>query len=501
VITLHQFQQDAVAEIERHIAAGRRKLLLVAPTGSGKTVIASELIRRWVGQYRRVLFLAHRREIILHTSAKLTANGVRHGIIMSAVDPRPMEAVQVASIDTLLVRGVRSSAMDLPPADLVIFDETHRARGRTREHLIGLYPEAVLLGMTATPCRGDGRGLGNLFDVMIEAPQVAKLIVGGFLVKSRVYAPIDPDLKGVKTQQGDYVISQLAGRMNTEGLVGGIVEHWHRHGENRRTIAFAVDVAHSVAICEQFLRAGVRAEHLDGETPIPEREAILARLASGKTKVVSNCMVLTEGWDCPPVGCCILARPTKQMGLFRQMIGRVLRPADGKPDAVILDHSGAVFRHGLPEDHVEWTLDTDRRAATSAHEKRKAGKQPALRECPSCKAVMIKPPCGACGWVPEPKARNIDFEDGRLGLVIGGHAREHRYTEDQKFIWHRMLIGEALRRGKNPNWAFYLFRDKFGHDRPAYWDRTALEPTPEVANFVRSRIIAFAKAKKRERAA
>jgi superfamily II DNA or RNA helicase len=501
VIVLHQFQHDAVAEIEQHIAEGRLKLLLVAPTGSGKTVIASELIRRWVAQYRRVLFLAHRREIILHSSAKLTANDVRHGIIMSAVDPRPMEPVQVASIDTLLVRGVRSSAMDLPPADLVIFDEAHRARGRTREHLISLYPNAVLLGMTATPCRGDGRGLGNLFDVMIEAPQVADLIVGGFLVKSRVYAPVNPDLKGVRVEKGDYVISQLAGRMNTEGLVGDIVEHWHKHGENRRTIAFAVDVAHSVAIRNQFLRAGVPAEHLDGETSLPEREAILARLACGEAKVVSNCMVLTEGWDCPPVGCCILARPTKQMGLFRQMIGRVLRPAEFKPDAVILDHSGAVFRHGLPEDRVEWTLDVDGRAATPAHEKRKAGKEPALRECPSCKAVMIKPPCGACGWVPEPKARNIDFEDGKLGLVIGGHAREHRYTEDQKVIWHRMLIGEALRRGKNPNWAFYLFRDKFGHDRPSHWDRTALEPTLEVTNFVRSRIIAFAKAKGRERVA
>jgi superfamily II DNA or RNA helicase len=391
--------------------------------------------------------------------------------------------------------------MDLPPADLVIFDEAHRARGRTREHLISLYPNAVLLGMTATPCRGDGRGLGNLFDVMIEAPQIAELIVGGFLVKSRVYAPVNPDLKGVRVEKGDYVISQLAGRMNTEGLVGDIVEHWHKHGEQRRTIAFAVDVAHSVAIRNQFLGAGVAAEHLDGETPIPERAAILARLASGETKVVSNCMVLTEGWDCPPVGCAVLARPTKQMGLYRQMIGRVLRPADDKPDAVILDHSGAVFRHGLPEDRVEWTLDVDGRAATPAHEKRKAGKEPALRECPSCKAVMIKPPCGACGWVPEPKARNIDFEDGRLGLVIGGHAREHRYTEDQKVIWHRMLIGEALRRGKNPNWAFYLFRDKFGHDRPAHWDRTALEPTPEVTNFVRSRIIAFAKRKQREAAA
>jgi DNA repair protein RadD len=215
VITLHQFQQDAVAEIERHIAEGRLKLLLVAPTGSGKTVIASDLIRRVVAKYQRALFLAHRREIILHSSAKLTANGVRHGIIMAGMSPRPMEPVQVASIDTLHVRGVRSTAMDLPPADLLIFDEAHRARGRTREHLINLYPEAVLLGMSATPCRGDGRGLGNLFDVMIEAPQIAELIVGGFLVKSRVYAPVDPDLKGVRTEKGDYVISQLAGRMNT----------------------------------------------------------------------------------------------------------------------------------------------------------------------------------------------------------------------------------------------------------------------------------------------
>jgi superfamily II DNA or RNA helicase len=493
VITLHQFQQDAVAELERHIAEGRRRLLLVAPTGSGKTVIASELIRRWVAQYRRSLFLAHRREIIDQTSAKLTANGVRHGIIMSGVDPRPMEPVQVASIDTLLVRGVRSTAMDLPPADLLIFDEAHRARGRTREHLIGLYPEAVLLGMTATPCRGDGRGLGNLFDVMVEAPQVAELIVGGYLVKSRVYAPVDPDLKGVRTEKGDYVISQLAGRMNTDALVGDIVEHWHKHGEQRRAIAFAVDVAHSVAIRDQFLRAGVPAEHLDGETPIPEREAILGRLASGETKVVSNCMVLTEGWDCPPVGCCILARPTKQMGLFRQMIGRVLRPAAGKSDAVILDHSGAVFRHGLPEDHVEWTLEVDGRAATPAHEKRKRGEAPALRECPSCKAIMIKPPCGACGWMPEPKARNIDFENGRLGLVVGGKARAQAYTNEEKVRWYQMLIGEALRRGKKPGWAWYLFKDKFGHEPDRFWNRTALAPAPEVSSYVRSRLIAYAK--------
>jgi DNA repair protein RadD len=494
MIVLHQFQQEAVAELERHIAEGRRKLLLIAPTGSGKTVIASELIRRWVAQYRRVLFLAHRREIIMQTSAKLMANGVRHGIVMANVDPRPMEPVQVASIDTLHVRGVRSDAMNLPPADLVIFDEAHRARGRTREHLIGLYPNAVLLGMTATPCRGDGRGLGNLFDVMVEAPQIAELIVGGFLVKSRVYAPIDPDLKGVKVQQDDYVISQLAGRMNTAGLVGDLVEHWHIHGEQRRTIAFAVDVAHSVAIRNQFLGAGVPAEHLDGKTPIPERADILARLARSEIKVVSNCMVLTEGWDCPPVGCCILARPTKQMGLYRQMLGRVLRPADGKSDAVILDHSGAVFRHGLPEDHVEWTLDTDRRATTPAHEKRKAGHAPALRECPSCEAVMVKPPCYHCGWEPKPRARDVEFEDGTLGLVVGGKSRAKIPTVQEKIVFHAELRRLADDRGYKAGWAAYQYKKKFGVFPPWDWNaRPTCEPTASTLSWVKSQQIAYAK--------
>jgi len=210
---LHAFQHDAVEHIERELEQ-RCKLLLVAPTGSGKTVIASEIIKRAVAKYRTALFLAHRREIIQQTSAKLTANGVRHGIIMAGIDPRPMEPVQVASIDTLLVRGVRSDAMRLPPADLLIFDEAHRARGRTREHLINLYPNASLLGMTATPCRGDGRGLGNIFDKMIECPQVAELITGGYLVPSRVYASIDPDLKGVRIKTGDYAVGQLEDRLD-----------------------------------------------------------------------------------------------------------------------------------------------------------------------------------------------------------------------------------------------------------------------------------------------
>jgi superfamily II DNA or RNA helicase len=328
MITLRPYQIDAVDRIEQALGTAA-KVLLVAPTGAGKTEIASSVIKHKVEQYKSVLFLAHRREIITQASAKLTANGVRHGIIMAGVEPRPIESVQVASIDTLHVRGVRSKAMSLPPAKLV---------------------------------------------------------------------------------------ADMNRMLNADSEAYG-----------------------STALAELYL---------DGETPIEARAEILARLASGETEVVINCMVLTEGWDMPAVGCAILARPTRQMGLYRQMIGRVLRPSDGKPDAIILDHSGAVYRHGLPEDFVEWTLDVDQRAVNPAQVKRERGEEPKLHECPSCKAVMVAPPCGACGWQPQPRARAIDFEDGELGLVANGKAKAQAYSTEEKQAWFQMMVGEALRRGK-----------------------------------------------------
>jgi DNA repair protein RadD len=388
-VSLRPYQSDIATEFERHVDRGDRSILLVAPTGSGKTIIASSII---AGCTRRVLVVAHRREIVNQTSAKLTARGVAHGIIQAGDDDklRPQARVQVASIQTLHARAIRSSTMLMPLADLLIIDEAHHACAMTYEKVIEAYPDAIVLGLTATPSRGDDRGLGGIFKCMIECPQVPDLIEQGYLVRSRVYAPVDPDLGGVRTQSGDYVESQLAERMDRDKLVGDIVTHWHKYGERRRTVAFACSVGHSVHIRDEFVKAGVRAEHLDGTTPKDEREVILARLASGDTEVVSNCQVLTEGFDCPDIGCITLARPTKKMGLYRQMIGRGLRPADGKTDVVILDHSGAVFRHGLPEDRVEWTLSPDLQATAPEHTKRQS----------TTRASSLSARSAArCGWV------------------------------------------------------------------------------------------------------
>jgi DNA repair protein RadD len=498
-IVLHQFQRTAVEQIEGELAAGSAKVLVVAPTGAGKTVIASDLIKRVVAKHKRVLFFAHRREIIQQTSRRLHRNGVSHGIIMAGADGglRPQAPVQVASIDTLRARALNRDVIPLPLADIIFIDEAHHARALTYGRLIDAYPKAAVIGLTATPCRGDGRGLGNIFTKLIECPQVDEMIGFGVLVRSRVYAPVDPDLTGVRTQNGDYVINQLASRMNTDELVGDIVTHWLRYGERRRTVVFAVDVAHSVHIRNEMSCAGVRAEHLDANTPISEREAILARLASGETELVTNCMILTEGWDMPEVGCCILARPTKQMGLYRQMIGRVLRAAERKQDAIILDHSGACYRHGLPEDHVEWTLLVDRRAINPAHEKRKVRAEFRLSECPACNALMALPPCGHCGWLPKPRARDVEVVDGELGLVTGGRTQAPFYDTATCVRWHGMLAFIARDRGYKSGWTAHKYREKFGSYPP--WGAVVepITPSPEVYSWVRSRQIAFAKARDR----
>jgi len=499
---LRPYQRDIIDRVYAEIAAGKRRLLLVAPTGSGKTVIAGAIIAGAVGRKKRVLFLAHRRELIQQTSAKLHAVGVDHGIIQAGFPTRPGEGVQVASISTLHARALRTNKMELPPADLVIVDEAHHCRARTYRRLIEAYPSAVILGMTATPCRGDGRGLGNTFETIVACPSVADLIADNYLVPTRVYAPSRPDLSGVRVERGDYAEKQLAERMDDQQLVGDIISHWHRLSDRRRTVVFATGVAHSVHLRDEFRSSGVWAEHIDGSTPVEQRDSILAGLAAGTVEVVTNAMVLTEGWDQPAVSCLVLARPTRHMGLYRQMVGRVLRPAPGKTDALILDHAGAVFEHGFVEEPVIWTLAEDRRAKNPVHASRGRFQAPKLTTCPECTAVRFEGrPCDACGWRPQPKAAPIEIADGDLTHVDRSRRPTDKINSPVEMLrWHRELSGIATERGYRPGWAAHKFKEKFGH-----WPRErTVAPTSasaEVRAWVRSRQIAYAKAMAKQSAA
>jgi DNA repair protein RadD len=495
--SLRPYQQKLVDDTRAAIARGRRRLLMVLPTGGGKTVVIAAVIASATTRGRHSLFLAHRRELVGQAALKLFHAGVDAGTLAAGFPSRPEQPVQVASIATLHARAIRTGSIELPPADLVVVDEAHHCRARTWKAIIDAYPNAIVLGLTATPCRGDGRGLGNLFEEIVEGPSVATLIKDGFLVPTRVYAPERPDLSDVRVSRGEYVEADLERAMDRDQLVGDIVEHQMRLAGRRPTVVFASGVAHSVHIRDEFRRAGVLAEHIDGGTPAEERDAILRRLAEGKVDLVSNAAVLTEGWDSPTVSCVVLARPTKSLSLFRQMVGRVLRPADCKTDALVIDHAGAVFAHGFIEDPITWTLREDRRAENLKQRSRDGGRAPKLVECPECRAVRLQgQPCPACGWRPRPQGGEIEVAEGDLAPVTRNWRQPAPFDSGDKITFYRQLIHIADERGYRRGWADHKFKEKFGAWPPRR-DVTALEPDAATLRWVKSRQIAYARARQK----
>jgi DNA repair protein RadD len=499
-MNLYDFQIKLVEEIEAKIDAGVRRIIVVLPTGGGKTVVAGELVRRAVAKFQRVVFIAHRDELLTQARRSLARFGIQAGIIKSGRDKdlRPQSLVQICGIQTLHTRAMRLKTIELPPADIVIVDEGHHGRARTYEQIIAAYPDAIVIGLTATPCRTDGKGLGNIFDCIVDGPQLAELIDQKYLVPARLFTTPPPDLRDVEVAStGDYVVSQLAERMNTNVLTGDAVEHWLRHAQRRRTAVFAVDVAHSVDLTREFVRSGVRAEHLDGNTEQAEREAILSRLASGETEVVCNCAVLTEGFDLPDLGCIVLVRPTKSLLLYRQMIGRGFRTAPEKTDCIILDHAGAVRRHGLPTDPIEWSLHTDKRATNRGHEKRKAeyGDDP-FCECTACGHLRMRgQACSNCGWKPKPRGQSVDYVDDNL-VEIGKTERQEidRQTFYLELRGHETTAVTKAGHPYSSGWSYHKYIEKFGTKPPFHWKSLQpLEPSDATQRWIKSKIIAWAK--------
>lgn len=452
-VALRPYQSVAIEDLRAAIRAGHKRLMLQLPTGAGKTLTAAAMLISALLKGSRSAFVAHRKEIIDQTVRAFARLDVTSVAVIRAGDKRrdPAQPIQVCSIQTLVNRR-------FPDAVIVFIDEAHRSCAASYVKLFEAYPDAIIIGLSATPCRPDGKPLGALYTHLVHGATYSALIAEGHIVAPLVYStPMLPDLSRVHTTGGDYNAEELEAAVNKSALIGNIVTEWQKRAEGRRTVAFAVSVAHSLAIVEQFVAAGVRAEHLDGTTPQEAREAILARLESGETTLVSNVGVLCEGWDMPACKCLILARPTKSLVLYMQCGGRILRPW-GDQAPIILDHGGNVDRHGMPHEDREWSLT----------EKPKKGGSVPQKVCPECfayiaAALMACPHCGhEFQEAPaEPEAApTLGHVELALRTLDG---------PDAELAHFRSLTKEAKERAYKPGWIAHRFNEKWGHQAPHEW--------------------------------
>jgi DNA repair protein RadD len=432
-LILRPYQLQAVEQV---LALRHERPVLCQPTGSGKTVVLCELIRRHHGP---ALVLAHRRELIHQARARLAQHGIHAGLILAG-EPRSALPVQVASIQTLARR-------EYPLASLVIVDEAHHAVSQSYQAALGHYAArgAWIVGATATPFRLDGRGLSPTFTAIVAPVTVRDLVEQGSLLDPTVYAPQQPDLKGVATKAGDFDQQQIGERMSS--LTGNILEHWLALARERRTVVFACNVAHSQALRDRFSAAGIPTAHLDGTTSTTDRDGVLSDLRDGRIQVVTNCAILSEGWDLPALDCAVLARPTKSLCVHVQQVGRILRPAEGKTSALVLDHAGNHYRHGLISDPIEYSLDAPVKKQREAR---------SYRQCLACYAIIPLGPsaCPQCGDVRISEPAVPSEQQGTLAKFVPP-SREDKETE------YRRLVLIANERRYRLGWAKQQYRAKF----------------------------------------
>ena len=445
--TLRDYQHKAVEAV----LSKPHRVCLTLPTGAGKTVVAAEIARRFNGP---TLFLCHRRELVHQAAEKLRAVGLAVGVIMAGAK-RSDSPHQVASIQSL-ARRLK------PTAELVIADECHVALSQTYRAILDAYAESKIVGLTATPVRLDGKGLGALFDELLVAATPAELIQQGFILSPRVFGPPPPSLEGVRVKRGEYDQRELAEAVDRPALVGDVADQFIKHGRGK-ALGFAVNVQHSRDLVAACVAKGVLAEHVDGSMPIDQRNDVFRRWRHGHTQLVFNCSVLDVGFDFPEIETLIQARPTASLVVHLQQLGRGCRPAAGKPDFVVLDHAGNFERHGFLADDRTWTLD-------GIEKKPREAVQKAIR-CKACFAVNVPraTACWNCGAALLPEEQPApSVGDGELVEVLPRAKPILGATFAVKRDWWAKF-------GNRPG-AFGRFVDHFGH-QPATYRGRLLHPT------------------------
>lgn len=411
MIQLRPYQTNMVDRIRNGMRRHKWQLLQF-PTGAGKTFTAGYMINAAKNKGNTCYFIVPRRELLKQTAESYESVGIDFGYIAAGYKPNPFAKVQLCTSGSLARR------LDTAPKpNLVFVDETHHGSGQLGSIIEwGKSNGAWGIGLSATPSRTDGTGLGMWYDHMEEGPSVRELIDMGSLSEYRIFAPDSPDMTGIRTVAGDYAKGQLAEKMEQDRvLVGNAVKHYKALAMGKLNVVFCASVKHSQIVAQSFRDNGIPAAHISGDMKDDERTRIIKAFARRELLVLTSCQMLTFGFDLSSaagmdvtVECISDLQPTQSMALQMQKYGRALRK---KPfPAIILDHAGNSDRHGLPDSPREWTL--------SDREKRKGAggeKTEPTRQCTECYFVhRPSPECPACGHVYPVVGRQIEEVDGEL---------------------------------------------------------------------------------------
>ncbi len=485
-----KYQLDALEKCRYNVAQGVKSQVLMVATGGGKTFIASMVAESVVKKGGRFFFIVDSLELVDQAARAFKSAGLGVGVIQGFHEWTDYsQPIQVATIQTLRNRWA-NIATHLQPT-VVMIDECHVIHS-THEKIINecKFKSIPVIGLSATPFR---KSLGKFFDELVVGATTADLTKQGYLAPARCYAPYIPNLDSVrKKNDGDWQEDALGEFMGAAKIVGDVVNCWKKLGENRQTLVFACNVAHSKLLRDAFKAEGIAADHIDGyETDMDARKQKVEDFKSGKIQVLCNVAVLTKGFDAPSTSCIVVARPTKSLMMHIQILGRGLRTSPGKTDCIIIDHAGNCIRNGLPTEQLPAELD-DGEMRRNLDRKSTDKDEPTEHPCPSCGFLKLARQCPSCKYVYE-KLEDVERRDGELREIKTTKKANQKATPEEKIEFFGELKHYAMEKGYREGWASNQYRSKFGVWPNAYRDAPLQAPSQETLNFIKHRQIAYSK--------
>ena len=450
---LRDYQQDAVYELRLSILRSE-SAVYVLPTGGGKTVVAAEISRLASDKGSRTLFLVHRRELVKQAINTLeeACPGMSIGVEAAGWPSMPWAPLQVG-----MVQSIARRSYNVKPA-LVIIDEAHHARAKIWEKVLATWPDAKRIGLTATPERLDGKGLGQHFAEMVLGPTIVELVDAGHLAPIRTLVLPSRFRRSEmrKNRSGELRRDDVEGQM-TDAVVASGVDAYLRYAKGKKAIFFGIHTDHSRRVCTKLREHGVRAEHVDGKDGASRRDRIMNELRTGGLDVVGNCDLISEGFDAPSCEVVMMGAPTMSVTRYLQQAGRAMRPGQGKT-ALILDLAGNSHELGLPDEVREWSLEDG-----EVRDEQKKKMPP--RVCLRCKTAFRGRRCPYCAY-EEPLAQVAEVETE----LEEAKARAPKKGKRRSEVWRDLAIAKksrnpqrsleliAERRGYNPRWVGHILR-------------------------------------------